>query len=403
MADFFGFAPLEANFTPTPNQFFDTVIQGDFPKCVIVVVAVLIRETVGWRDPVTGERRIEAELPLQRIAEKGNLSINSAREGVRKAIEVGFVIETACHDNRHGARYALRWEDTDRQKEAIARTRRAIQDRLSESQSGPPIFGPPIFGPNKRKRCSRKKEKVFIKKENSTLNVVPEPEPAPLQRPTPNALRDDADKTIEPAIQEVLTLTGDSRSQRRFEQLYEIACRREARAAWQSALLATRSRLARSTPLLKPGAYFCRICLQELEKREIFVPTAAEKEADANAHRLIQQSLALATETWERLDGESVPPDQTGAAVPRPSDHSPSFAPADVPSLPIPSSHDLLASGSPGFRAFCAAERDRLVQELAGMSEGPRQHLLAAFDSPQRQQALFARWHEQRGITSVRE
>ena len=250
MANFHGFQRLEANFTPTPNQFFDEIIRGDYPKCVIVIVAVLIRETLGWQDSVTGERRIEAELALSQITEKSALSINSARQGIREAIAAGFVIETASHDNRHGARYALRWADPERQKEAITRTRLATRDRLAEVEpalqtdvnpdaampdSGGANFGAPKFGganfaPTKRKRSPEKKDTNVSIKETLNVSESEKQAPTPPQRPMPNAQGKGIYAIAEKEVAEVVALTGDSESLRRFQQLWEIA---ERMSAWK--------------------------------------------------------------------------------------------------------------------------------------------------------------------------
>ena len=63
--------------------------------------------------------------------------------------------------------------------------------------------------------------------------------------------------------------------------------------AWDAALRATRRRLSGNPKqaLERPGAYFDKICVQELEKREVFVPTIAEKEANLGVGDAIRQGL----------------------------------------------------------------------------------------------------------------
>lgn len=120
---FGGFRSLKANFTAVPNQYFDRVV-GHYHPCVERVVGILIRATLGWEDPDTGERRLEAELALKDFV-RPELSECSARRGIAGAIEAGFVICTLEATTREPARYALRWEDTAAQRSAITRQRKA--------------------------------------------------------------------------------------------------------------------------------------------------------------------------------------------------------------------------------------------------------------------------------------
>ena len=118
---FQGFRGLPADCTPTPDQYFDQVV-GRYHPCVERVIAILIRATLGREDPDTGERRLEAALPLSAFV-RPELSRSSARKGLAGAIEAGVVVETLAATNREAARYALRWEDAEAQAQAIARQR----------------------------------------------------------------------------------------------------------------------------------------------------------------------------------------------------------------------------------------------------------------------------------------
>lgn len=411
MANFHGFQRLEANFTPTPNQFFDEVIRGDYPKCVIVIVAVLIRETLGWQDNVTGERRIEAELALSQITEKGGLSINSARQGIREAIAAGFVVETASHDNRHGARYALRWADTERQKEAITRTRLATRDRLAEvepalqtdlktdvdtpnsggAKFGAPNFGGAKFAPTKRKRSSEKE--IFIE-ERKALNVSEKPtQPSEelTQRPTPNARGRGIYAIAEKEVTELVALTGDTESQQRFQQLWEVAERNECLDAWKAALRALQRRLRASgrEALDRPGAYFCKVCVEELEKREVFVPTNAQKRADAGVAELIRQEILR--ETLPDLES-----DMSGSKDSL-SDPPPQVAPqlsADQLSTELSELERRGGKDWESFLVYVESERKRYKGELVGMRESAQQRLLDVFDRPDRRRDLYRKWRQ---------
>lgn len=136
-AKFKGFRSLKANFTTTPNQYFDKVV-GHYHPCVERVVAILIRSTLGWEDPDTGERRLEAELALSDFV-RPELSRNSARTGIAGAIDAGFIVETMPATNHAPARYALRWEDAAAQKQAIVRQRKA---HGSSRRKGMPVDRP---------------------------------------------------------------------------------------------------------------------------------------------------------------------------------------------------------------------------------------------------------------------
>ena len=114
-----------------------------------------------------------------------------------------------------------------------------------------------------------------------TLNVSVREEkklqPQPPQRSTLNGKGRGIDAVRDKAVEEIVTLTGDEGSRRRFEQLWEIAEGNQALDAWSAALRAVQRRLQATAkqPLDRPGAYFSAICLKELEKREVFVPTNA--------------------------------------------------------------------------------------------------------------------------------
>lgn len=199
MTAFPGFKPLSANFTQCPNQFFDRVV-GHYQSCVVTVVAILIRSTLGWEDPDTGERRVEAELSLSAFV-RPELSETSARKGIAGAIEAGFIVQTAKPTNKQAARYALRWDDAEQQSRAIEKQRkthgplvrrgvktaphkwegkakettksRGVDSRPLDSrplESRPLESTPPIYKGVLKKSSSEKKEK----EENKAPAAAPE-------------------------------------------------------------------------------------------------------------------------------------------------------------------------------------------------------------------------------------
>ncbi|MES2460877.1 MAG: hypothetical protein V4671_09850 [Armatimonadota bacterium] len=318
---FAGFRSLSANFTPTPNQFFDQVV-GHYPLRVVSVVAILIRSTLGWQDEVTGEKRIEAELPLSAFI-RPELSENSVRQGLREAMAAGFVVETAKHTNRDGARYALRWSDAAAQREAIERHRRAVGDRRplagsegalsgdglfgeaetasGDSNPGGPIIGPPNSGgpnsapPYKSKETFSGKETISEGK-TKPLNVTQGSEnttaggDSTADGSEENAYRQIRDK----AVREAVTLTEDAASAARWSQLMEICLRHNACDAWTEALHSTHRAKVRSNRPANLGAYLNRVLVRELDKRGIAVPTKAEKAEAGDVRSLIGASLGAA-------------------------------------------------------------------------------------------------------------
>lgn len=326
--DFPGFAPMAANFTPTPNAFFDKIV-GHYPLCVVTVVAILIRETNGWTDSETGEKRAEAELPISKFI-RPDFSKNSAREGLKKAIAAGFVVETASHTNRDGSRYALRWADDNALRTIIQRQRKAKDDTrpLSESllsggaNSGVPNSGPPGNGrPNSVPPIDKEnvdvKESVVYNVSKKPLNVTPD-EIARLFGQTFNAEeRDLYTQLVLVPVRELTSLTKDFRSRMRFIQLREICLKNDATGAWSAAFISLEKRLQlKANPLGKPGAYFNTVCMKQLENRGIVVPRKSEEPDRAEVRDLIAASLSGEAEEVKptdsaTTDGESNPGDDS--------------------------------------------------------------------------------------------
>ena len=311
---FDGFKSLSANFTATPNQFFDHIV-GHYPSCVVTVVAILIRSTLGWEDPVTGDRRVEAELPLSAFL-RPDLCESSARKGLAQALSAGFIVQTARANNRDGSRYALRWEDAVAQQKAIERSRRALQDPILEDPSRAVESGglrntplesggvnsgglkntPPLK--DSKKRFSEKERKSFKKQ---TLNVGEksldffslggeDTSEARTEKPQ-NVLEAGLDAGVNAMVQEL----KDWGSERRHKQLLSICEQKGLLHLSRQALQATRQRLTRETKqgvLEKPGAYYQRILISLLEAHQVFVPTTGEDDAE-EVRRLARQSLGL--------------------------------------------------------------------------------------------------------------
>jgi hypothetical protein len=226
----------------------------------------------------------------------------------------------------------------------------------------------------------------------SSLNVSAHEEEAPGEK---RSTTNEKEKGINPirdrAVEGVVALTGDEGSRRRFEQLWEIAEGKNALDAWSAALRATSRRIKRTDqePLERPGAYFDTICVKELEKREIFIPTNAEKQAEAGVGELIRQGLF-----------ESQPDQQDGPESKLPERASPpSVSPAPKPLLTAEQlDEELLAlereGGAPyeAFLAFVSAERDRYEAEIGSVSATAKERLLGTFNQPEKRRSLFRQW-----------
>ncbi len=290
---FAGFAPLTGNFTLTPNQFFDQILYEE--DCVVKVVGLLIRETLGWEDPRTKARRVEASLPMSAFSQRG-LSRNSVRKGLDLALQRGYIVKTAEETSRTSARYALRWEDQAGQAEAVRRERLASEERGSKndpvkfctargSKNDPPF-----------KQGSLKKKNKEI---GQTLNVrgastfVDVPEAVTQDASAPRGLRSKRTQQLDKLVEGLVAELHDFGSERRHYQLLDICQQRNLDELPRQALAATRKRLASEGaqgPLEKPGAYYQRILLALLEDHQVFVPKLGEPSAE-EVHRLAMQSL----------------------------------------------------------------------------------------------------------------
>lgn len=316
---FNGFRSLSANFTPTPNQFFDEVL-GHYPSRVVTVVGILIRSTLGWEDPDTGERRVEAELPLSSFI-RPDLCENSARNGLAEAIAAGLIVRTVAANSREGARYALRWADGAALERALEKSRRMhgmdLPSPTSGRSRGPkssplgddtrgelsrgPKNAPPYIDKTKSPIPEKKEKK---EKKEQTLNVdalfnfVAEEEQSQRLRqeiPETRIQRSGHADRLEKAVKALVAELQDMGSERRHRQLLEICQEHGLEDLSRLALVATRRRLDQENkrgPLENPGAYYQRILLKKLEEHQVFVPKAGEDDPE-EVRRLARQSLGI--------------------------------------------------------------------------------------------------------------
>lgn len=307
MADFGGFKSLSANFTLTPNQFFDRIV-GHYQPCVVSVVAILIRSTLGWEDPDTGDRRVEAELPMTAFI-RPELSENSVRRGLAGAVEAGFVVQTVPSGPRQTARYALRWEDADAQERAIRKQRAAELEgekgdgndagsrgaNLGPPKKGPLNLRPPKSAPpysRESKKDSSGKEKKSPKE--STFNVGEGLSCAGGGGEVAHS-QGVFSRVFEAEAAAIASELQDLGSERRHKQLLSMCEQHGLSELPGQALQATRRRLAkegRRGILEKPGAYYQSVLIKLLEGHQVFVPTAGEDDTE-EVRLLARQSLGL--------------------------------------------------------------------------------------------------------------
>ena len=228
---------------------------------------------------------------------------------------------------------------------------------------------------------------------HSSLNVSARVDPGQGQRSTSNASGGGMLTLREKAVEELITLTGDDGSRRRFEQLWGIAEGREALDAWKAALRAVKRRMEATgkEPLERPGAYFDSTCVRELEKRQIFVPTREEKQSQKDVAEVIRQDL---------FQESSIPEQAAVASVVKPSNIEPRVGTRAVETAETPArlEEELLQlereGGAPweAFQSFVTAEKARYAAELGMVSSTARERLLTAFDRSEKRRSLLRAW-----------
>ena len=248
-----------------------------------------------------------------------------------------------------------------------------------------------ISGLDRKNFSSKENAVVTIHrgKNSETLNVREDGgEAQAAERPTPNASGTGMFALREKAVEEIITLTGDEGSRRRFEQLWEIAEGREALDAWKAAHRAVKRRMGATgkEPLERPGAYFDSTCVRELEKRQVFVPTSEEKQGQKDVAEVIRQGLFQDDSILEQAPAPTViePP-----VVTRPVESLETSAPLDEELLQLERE-----GGAPweAFQNFVAAEKVRYVAEMGNVSSTSRERLLTAFDRPEKRRSLLRGW-----------
>jgi hypothetical protein len=143
-----------------------------------------------------------------------------------------------------------------------------------------------------RKNAAQSITDINTKKSSTSLNVSGAAAPLPIDVKKGAAARRSSISAFKSEkIDEVVALTNDAASSRRFRQLYEIADKAGLAEEWDKAYKATRVALGRATkPVEAPGAYFCTILARALTENGVAVPVGTPAER-ADVRSLIAQSL----------------------------------------------------------------------------------------------------------------
>jgi rhodanese-related sulfurtransferase len=103
-------------FTMVPNQFLDEVLPHE-KTCVVKVVGLILRRTIGWLDARTGQRRQQEQVAYSEFCREMKMSTQSVAEGLRIALEKGYIVRVKPGSLRgegtgepEGAWYSLNWE-----------------------------------------------------------------------------------------------------------------------------------------------------------------------------------------------------------------------------------------------------------------------------------------------------
>ena len=157
-------------------------------------------------------------------------------------------------------------------------------------------------------QCQRPKAHSELLRPKAHSGLTPVQNELPKKRLLPettsektlNVREGDGYRSAYECVERVVTLTGDTKSLRRFEQLFEIARDSGWASAWDEAERSLRNRLARETlgPLEKPGAYFCKALAEILTKRGVTVPVGSAQQREAVRDE-IAHSLGLCAGTEE--------------------------------------------------------------------------------------------------------
>jgi hypothetical protein len=208
----------------------------------------------------------------ERLSVERGVTERSVRSHLKELVERGLI----TIERRGQARTNLYWLES---LEAVYRKKTSAQEYDRKNLSGPErkfSSGPNIT-----------LEEDSYKEESATFNVAERP----------------GDKSRFPDIERLVRLTGDTRSVRRFVQLYDIAMKNRCMALWDEAVTSLKRRLENTTePLVRPGAYFCATLAALLGERGVYVPVGSKTERE-EIRSALRESLGLQDVPSHLVDG----------------------------------------------------------------------------------------------------
>lgn len=114
--EFAGFRHLSANFTYTPNQFFDVCLPN-YSRGVIRLVAYMIRQTLGYCDPDGRTQVQRVSVSYRELEENAGIGHSAIRQAIDEAVTGNFLrCVRIGSPNLNGKRYTtaeyeLRWDE----------------------------------------------------------------------------------------------------------------------------------------------------------------------------------------------------------------------------------------------------------------------------------------------------
>ena len=261
-------SPSEAaGFTQASNLILLDIMLSDGAK-----VTYLLLRMYAWQgtDCFPGQTRMASERGVSERTIRNHLT----------EMETRNLITIEQRGKKLTNRYWIEPLDSVYSATDLPERRRESDRKISSSH---PLTGKKL-PPTDRKKTSAptlEEDSVFLK-DSGTLNVLG---------------ADAYSKLVLDAVVQIEGITGDKNSRPRYVQLREICVENNCGDAWGAALRSTQRRQRRDDlPVLdRPGAWFDKAMIRELDKRGIAVPTRAEKAEAPAIGGMIAASLAAAT------------------------------------------------------------------------------------------------------------
>lgn len=204
--------------------------------------------------------------------------------------------------------------------------------------------------------------------------------------------RDVVSDLIEAKVTLLVQAFNDQKSERRYRQLVGICEKHNLLSLIDVALQATETK-HKTNPMDRPGGYFQKILLTNLDHRGIHVPSVSEaSRGKSGVASAVRDSLNTG-----RGGGGDVNAD-SGAPQSRLSGRSAASATGNgSPGNLELEIADLKRTGGPDWESwsiFVNDTRRKYEDGTKDMTPGLRQRSLASFESPERQRSLWRQWQQ---------